>query len=137
MDAPRRWIRLSFLSLTLLAPPALLGSDIPAAEAFGTIPEISDVELSPDGKLLAWHQVQAQRSFAVIFDLETRRMRKALPVEEAVKLRGLTWADNETLLVTASAFATYGSTNAAQLTTTRSFARTRQMRTVMPSRECC
>jgi dipeptidyl aminopeptidase/acylaminoacyl peptidase len=113
MDASRfaaRWVLASVLSAPIVAFSA---AEVPPAEAFGTLPAVSEVELSPDGKLLAWSEPSAKGPIAVILDLDARAKRRTVGLGPDAKLRSLLWADNETLLFTVSVFATYGEQNAA------------------------
>lgn len=113
MDASRLaacWI----LASTALAPViASHATEVPSAEAFGAIPAVSEVELSPDGKLLAWSEPAPKGQLAVVFDLDAHARKRSVALEPESKLRSLQWADNETLLITISVFATYGERNAA------------------------
>jgi len=113
MNASRLAVCLTFAAIVLLRAATLHAADVPPAEAFGAVPEVSEVELSPDGKLLAWREVTAKGSFVVIFDLDARVRKKMLALGSDGKLRSLAWADNETVLLTVSVFATYGSRSAA------------------------
>jgi dipeptidyl aminopeptidase/acylaminoacyl peptidase len=92
------------------------------AEAFGSVPQISNVELSPDGTMLAWSEVIAGGSRVVMFDLGTRKNKHEVPVMPPVKLRSLTWADNETLLLTASNVAAFGTGRADNYEVYRTYA---------------
>ena len=113
MDAPLFPARLVLASILLAPVAALPAAEPPPAEAFGTLPAVDDVALSPDGKLLAWSEPGAKGPVAVIFDLDAHAKKRTLGLDPDIKLRSLTWADNETLLVTASVFATYGEKSAA------------------------
>jgi dipeptidyl aminopeptidase/acylaminoacyl peptidase len=103
------------LASTVLAPFAALhaAAEAPPAEAFGALPAVDDVALSPDGKLLAWSEPAAKAPIVVLYDLEAHAKKRTVGLEPDVKLRSLVWADNETLLVRASVFATYGEIHAA------------------------
>src|SRR5689334_5581461 len=114
MNPCRRLAFLFALASSLLARAAALqAADIPSAEAFGAVPYVSEVELSPNGKLLAWRQPGPQGTLAMIHDLEVRKTKRSILFDSAVKIRSLVWADDETLLVNASVFATYGERSAA------------------------
>lgn len=113
MDALRLGFRTSLFSACLLLSATLHAEAIPSAEAFGTIPAISEVELSPSGKLLAWHEATPKGSFAVIFDLDAHAIKRTVPVTPDVSIRSLAWSDDETLLITVGGFTTYGEVNAA------------------------
>lgn len=79
------------------AAPALL-----PPEAFGRIPIITDVVLSPNGKRLAWADNSGAEQAVVMFDLERGAEKRRLKVSGDKKLRGLYWADDETLLLVVS-----------------------------------
>ena len=113
MDASRFAARLVLTSILLAPVTTLQAADAPPAEAFGMLPAVSEVELSPDGKLLAWSQPGPKGPQAVIYDLDAHANRRVMGLDPTMKLRSLTWADNETLLITASLFATYGERGAA------------------------
>jgi dipeptidyl aminopeptidase/acylaminoacyl peptidase len=113
MDASRFaacWI----LASTVLAPVvASHAAESPPVEAFGMLPAVSDVELSPNGKLLAWSEPGANGPRAVVYDLDAHAQKRTLALGSEMKVRSLVWADNETLLINFSIFATYGERNAA------------------------
>jgi dipeptidyl aminopeptidase/acylaminoacyl peptidase len=113
MDALRFPLRLILASILFTHIAILHAAEAPPAEAFGTLPAVDNVELSPDGKLLAWSEPTPKGQRVMVHDLETHKARRALDFEAGMKLRSLVWADNETLLSTASAFATYGGQSAA------------------------
>lgn len=75
---------------------------LPSAAVFGALPQVSDVELSPDGNLLAWCDQSSMPAKVVIFDLVARKYRRTLDIDPAMKLRSLLWADGSTLLVNVS-----------------------------------
>lgn len=77
---------------TEAAPP------VPAA-AFAALPQAREVALSPDGQLLAWCDQSGPDTKVVAFDLTAKAYRRTLPVDPALKVRSLVWADNGTLLV--------------------------------------
>ena len=74
----------------------------PPAEAYGRIPSIEDVVISPAGKLLAWGDNSGAAQFVIIFDLEKGAEKRKLTVPGDSRLRNLTWADDETLLMEVS-----------------------------------
>jgi dipeptidyl aminopeptidase/acylaminoacyl peptidase len=75
--------------------------EVPAA-AFAALPQVSDVELSPSGRLLAWRDESTPVSKVVIYDIDTKSYRRTLTVDHPLVVRSLLWADDETLLVTMS-----------------------------------
>ncbi|HYL04041.1 MAG TPA: alpha/beta fold hydrolase [Steroidobacteraceae bacterium] len=94
-------VRLAALlpALTLAAGPA--AAAVPA-EAFGTLPQTSDVTLSPDGALLAWHDESSPEPHVVIYDVGAGKNRRILRIDPDAKLRALGFADDTTLLMTVS-----------------------------------
>jgi dipeptidyl aminopeptidase/acylaminoacyl peptidase len=108
MDTCRLAARLILASLVLSPFTPVHAADVLPAEAFGALPALDDVELSPDGKLLAWSEPNGDGPRMAIFDLDAHKVTRVLGFGAGMKLRSLAWADNETLLSTASAFVTYG-----------------------------
>ena len=88
----------------LLAFAALLACAPAAAaplEAFGQLPTILDIDLSPDGTKVAYIQEDAGRGGVVAISLDTSKLLFAAKYPD-VKLRGITWGDEGHLLVTRS-----------------------------------
>ena len=108
MDASRLAARFLLASLALAPLATVHAADVPPAEAFGALPAVDDVGLSPNGKLLAWSQPGPTGPQAVIYDLDAHANKRVMALDPKAKLRSLIWADNETLLINASVFATYG-----------------------------
>jgi dipeptidyl aminopeptidase/acylaminoacyl peptidase len=96
------------IALAFLHVASAGAAAIPPAEAFGSIPVISQVELSPNGKLIAWAETTAQGATALTFDLDAHARKRAFPISKDAVIRSMSWADDETLLITVSAYATYG-----------------------------
>jgi len=74
----------------------------PPAEAFGALPATSHVAISPDGNLLAWNDQSSAEPRVAIYDLKTSRYKRYLHIPQPGKFRSVTWADDETALVTIS-----------------------------------
>jgi dipeptidyl aminopeptidase/acylaminoacyl peptidase len=75
-------------------------SGYPPVEAFGTLPEVSEPSLSPDGKHLATINVYQGRPIAVIHTLEPTGVKPVgLPYAEGF-IVGVKWANNDRLLIT-------------------------------------
>lgn len=74
----------------------------PPAEAFATLPAISDVALSPGGTLLAWADRSNVEARAVVFDLAAGKVRHQVALGKDIKLRDINWADDQTVLVNLS-----------------------------------
>jgi dipeptidyl aminopeptidase/acylaminoacyl peptidase len=79
-----------------------------SVEAFGKVPAIADVELNAAGNLLAWSDSSGGEPMVVIFDLNTRTQKRKMGVGSNATLRGLDWADDETLLIHLSVTDTAG-----------------------------
>lgn len=74
----------------------------PPAKVFGALPENTDVVLSPNGLRLAWADQTQAESHVVIFDVVARKELRELALPERLKLRGIFWSDEDTLLITFS-----------------------------------
>ncbi len=79
------------------APPAP-----PALEIFGRLPAMRQVRMSPNGKLVAMEEEQAGVRKITIFEVDGGKTRHTVAVDEANKIRGLVWADDDTLLLNVS-----------------------------------
>jgi len=90
----------------LLASTATLCStawaDGPALSSFGNLPETQFAALSPNGKLVAIDEVRSDARRIVVFDAASGKTVRTVNSDGNNKLRDLTWADDETLLVEAS-----------------------------------
>lgn len=102
----RRIIPCSALLLAFFA--AISANAAPPAEAFGRIPSIADVEINPRGNLLAWSDNSGSETMVVIFDLDAGAQKRRISFDADAKLRGLDWADDETLLIHLSVTHTVG-----------------------------
>ena len=100
----RTTIVFGFTALLFWLSTALRAGEPVPAEAFGKIPQVSDVELSPDGNLLAWHDESGDASRVVMFDIGASKYKRIIVLDPNFKLRELEWADNDTLLMDASAY---------------------------------
>lgn len=83
------------------APAAAGGAATLPAAAFGTVPAIDNVTLSLDGKLLASAYVGKQVSIAIL-DLAARKPRHRISFDQTMKLRGMGFIDDTTLLASFS-----------------------------------
>lgn len=73
----------------------------PPVEAFGTVPAVNDVNISPNGELLAWIDNSGAHPAVEIFDLNKGgTILRMSP--EGLKVRGISWSDDETLLISVS-----------------------------------
>src|SRR5512146_978729 len=85
----------------LLVAVARAAPAIPAA-TFAALPQVGDVELSPDAQLVAWCDHSGPDARVVVFDLAAKTYRRTLSIDPAMVLRSLLWSDDETLLVNLS-----------------------------------
>jgi dipeptidyl aminopeptidase/acylaminoacyl peptidase len=74
----------------------------PPVEAFGRVPALGAVALSPNGQWVAWLDNSGDAPMIEIFDLKKRATLKRVGAPTDVKLRGLDWADDEILLIHSS-----------------------------------
>jgi hypothetical protein len=97
-----RVARCGFFSLICFLSLPDRAAAAPPIEAFGKVPRMASVELSPSGGLLAWIDNGTEQQKVVIFDLGKRALLRTLDIDRDMKLRGLGWADDETILVDVS-----------------------------------
>lgn len=76
-----------------LASPAF--AQTPPVEAFGRLPAISDVAISPDGTRVALARNEPGGSVLQVVNLDRGEQVAAERVEEGVRLLGVGWIDNE------------------------------------------
>ncbi len=93
------------LSAVLGAPPVAAAADVspPPAEVFGALPASSHVVMTPNGQRLAWIDQRVARPRVVMFDIASRKELRVLALPESLKIRGIRWNDDETLIITFSA----------------------------------
>src|SRR5262245_27508237 len=73
----------------------------PPIAAFGTVPAINELSISPNGQLLAWIDNSGATAALEVFDL-TKNATVLRLVPDGVKLRAIYWADDEILLFSVS-----------------------------------
>ena len=71
-------------------------------EAYGHLPTLEDVVLSPDGKKLAFVHTDADARILAVMSLADRKVLGGAKVGDS-KLRGIHWADDDHLLIYTSA----------------------------------
>ena len=74
----------------------------PPAEAFGRIPAIDNVVISPGGTHLAWGDNSGADQVVVIYDSERGAEKRRARIPGTYRLRALHWMDDQTLLVDVS-----------------------------------
>ncbi len=91
-----------FLSLALAAVPLTAHAAEPVpVEAFGNLPDMSQVQISPDGKHLAALQEYQGRRIAVIYEIGGDQQKVAPFAVDDASIDSITWANSERLLVAA------------------------------------
>jgi dipeptidyl aminopeptidase/acylaminoacyl peptidase len=70
-------------------------------EAYGKLPTLTDIVISPDGTTIAYVRALDTRRVIVAQTIATRQILGAMNISDA-KLRNLQWADNHTLILTTS-----------------------------------
>jgi dipeptidyl aminopeptidase/acylaminoacyl peptidase len=111
--------------LIVASTPASPGEPVkplPPAAAFGTPPRTSNVQLSFDGKSAAWFDLGSVPERIIVFDLVNNKDRKVFMSPAGTKLRDLEWADDDTLIFTASATVGEGSDSSKKYEVFRTFA---------------
>lgn len=91
----------SLLLALLIAFGTPLAQEPASLEAYGALPEVSSVTISPDGQHIAFRRLKDQTDVVVVVDLEQRELRGGIDVS-SLKPRQLTFIDNDTLLLVAS-----------------------------------
>lgn len=86
-----------FLGLFLAAAP-VQGAPL---EVYGRLPTIEDMAISPDGTLLAYVTFVESKRTIIIYAIDKAKAIDALDIGDQ-KLRDLSWADNDRLLITTS-----------------------------------
>jgi dienelactone hydrolase len=89
------WVALAMLCLA----PVARCSDL---EAYGRLPRIEDVALSPDGTRVAFVKTEGDTRIAAVVSLASHEMLRGVRVGEQ-KLRAIHWADNDRLLIVSTA----------------------------------
>jgi dipeptidyl aminopeptidase/acylaminoacyl peptidase len=78
----------------------------PPAEAFGQLPAVSAVDITPAGNRLAWVDNSGALARIAIFDLPTSRELREINMPTETIPRQVQWADDKTLLVNVSVIKT-------------------------------
>ncbi|HEX8900528.1 S9 family peptidase [Vitreimonas sp.] len=90
------WAVAAFLPVSATAQNAPITVTAPApVEAYGRLPAVSDVAISPNGQRIALSGFSEGRSFFRIVNLETGAVEHTLAAPEGNKLRGVGWGSDE------------------------------------------
>jgi dipeptidyl aminopeptidase/acylaminoacyl peptidase len=73
-------------------------AQVPPVEAYGRLPAISDVAITPDGSRLAIAGFEAGRSHVRIVNIDTGAVERLTQAPSGTKLRGVSWADADRVL---------------------------------------
>lgn len=85
----------AFVQVTTAAPAPV--------EAYGQIPAVDRVTISPGGTHLAWAANEGGETNVVVFELASRKTLRTFKVEPGFKVRQVDWANDDTLLFSISA----------------------------------
>jgi hypothetical protein len=80
MHRPWSPLWVCFLLVVLSSPLAANEPSPPPVEAFGAVPQVREIHVSPDGRTLAWLD-ESQAPRIVMFDIATRQERRSVRVE--------------------------------------------------------
>ncbi len=90
--------RVAALAALLVCAGAALAAPL---EAYGRLPTLTDITLSPDGASIAYVRGTDTKRLVVAQSLVTKQLLGGVNISDT-KLRDLQWADNHTLLITTS-----------------------------------
>jgi len=97
----RHLIAFCLCAVALVSAPVAKGAPL---EAYGRLPALDNLSLSPDGKELAYVTGFQGDSTVVVYDIDTSKVVAGINVGH-IKVRELSWADNDDVLITASTVA--------------------------------
>lgn len=91
----------SVAAVLLLGWSAVAVASVPPVSAFGTTPVVDNVTLSEDGRLLA-SSINAEQVSIVVLDRTQRKIIQRVNFDQNLKLRGMFFVDDKTLIATFS-----------------------------------
>jgi dipeptidyl aminopeptidase/acylaminoacyl peptidase len=93
------------IALAAAVTAAVFGASAVAAPlaAYGELPTIEQIAISPDGKLLALDVVKGEDRSIVVQDLTAKKILTGIKMGQ-VKVRGMEWAGDDHLLITTSSY---------------------------------
>jgi hypothetical protein len=106
-ESPARRRLPAVISAVVLAVASVLGMGTSLAapvsvEVFGRLPALEDMVLSPDGSRVAFVETSGDKRSVLVFDLQNRDKPLGAFRVGDTKLRGVSWMDNDNLLITRS-----------------------------------
>jgi cephalosporin-C deacetylase-like acetyl esterase len=101
ISCPTLLVALLLASLVVATPTLHAQSSSPPLEAFGNLPTLEDVVVSPDGSRLAFVRTEGENRIVVAKQIAGAQTLGGVKVGD-VKLRSLVWIDNDNLLITVS-----------------------------------
>ena len=93
---------LVWMASTGLARGATTAAAPPPAAAFGRLPDVQFVSISPNGKLLARDDEHQGGRRVLVWEIETGNTLAAVGLDANNKLRSIDWADDATILLNVS-----------------------------------
>lgn len=90
-----------FLLLVLGVSAVAVAQEPPPLEAYGSLPTVSSVVISPDGELIAYRRTDEERDAVIVVEVEGMRFVGGVDVGR-VKPRHLMFVDRENLVLVAS-----------------------------------
>ncbi len=93
----RLTINTAAIGIVLVSQLAWCGP--PSVAAFASLPAMTDVALSPNGRLLAFSDNGKTVPVVVVFDIDAAKRLRQISIGDEYKLRDITWSDDETVLV--------------------------------------
>ena len=97
----RALLAASFTAACISGPHLAIGADAVPLEAFGRLPTLEDVAISPDGTKIAFVKTSGESRSLLVITLSKHDVIGAVHLGE-VKLRGVDWVDDDNVLATVS-----------------------------------
>jgi dipeptidyl aminopeptidase/acylaminoacyl peptidase len=91
--------RAALAAVLAVAASAANAQSLPPVEAFGRLPFITDVQISPDGKHFAGIQEMNGQPVATIYTLNSAVPPQIFGAQQGSIVAGITWAKNDRLIV--------------------------------------
>jgi dipeptidyl aminopeptidase/acylaminoacyl peptidase len=85
----------------MICPRSAAAAEAPAMEAFGRLPTLEDIVISPDGTKIAFVRTRGDSRNLIVAPLATTAILGGVHVGDA-KLRQVEWVDDDNILVTVS-----------------------------------